>query len=186
MKQEKHRRRYLVNTRYQLTQAGVAIAANLLVALLMAALMSWFYLLSLNRGLAANHNQLFPVYLSVAALMVIVFSTFWSLRRSRIVAGMMRKLDLILRDAARGVFPDAPLVFRKGDYFAWLAQPLNECFLQLRKRQELQEVTASALRELQRKIADGKLTSDGVARKIDEILAGMGISGKDENGRGEK
>lgn len=134
MSNQRYQRQYLVNKKYQLTQAGVAIAANLLVILLMAALMSWFYLLYLNQGVAANHNRLFPVYIAVAALLVVFFSTFWSLSRSRMVAGMMRKLDIVLQDAASGKLPDRPLIFRKGDYFQWLAAPLNNCFLRLQQQ----------------------------------------------------
>jgi hypothetical protein len=180
VKQEKYRRRYLVNTRYQLTQAGVAIAANLMVALLMAAMMSWFYLLYLESGIVANHNQLFPIYLAVASLIVLVISTFWSLRRSRIVAGMMRKLDIILRDAAGGIFPEKPLVFRKGDYFGWLAQPINDCFLQLKKQRRIHDSTVVALDELKTRIVAGEVNNEGIVRKIDEILAGLTTAGKSE------
>jgi len=183
VKQEISRRRYLVNKRYQLTQVGVAITANLLVALLVAVLMSWFYLLYLNKGIAANHNQLFPIYLAVAVLAVIIFSSFWSLRRSGIVAGMMLKLDIILRDAAGGIFPESPLVFRKEDYFEWLAQPINDCFLQLKNLRRVQDTTVSALDELKHRIVTGGVNNKELVLKIDEIIAGMTIEDNKEKER---
>lgn len=173
MKNLRCQRRYLINTRYQVTQAGVAIAANLLVILLMAALMSWFYLLYLNQGVSANHNRLFPMYIAAAALMVIVISTFWSLRRSRRVAGMMRKLDIVLMDAANGKFPESPLIFRKGDYFRWLASPLNSCFLRMQQQQRLLESTTFALETLKGKIDARQIPDEELAASLDGIISRM-------------
>jgi len=168
---EKFRRRYLVNPRYQLTQAGVAIAANIVVALLMAALMSWFYLLYLNKGVACNHNHLFPFYVIGATLVVILVSMELSLRRSRAVAGMMCKLDIVLRDAAKGILPDSPLVFRKGDYFGLLARPLNDCFAQLLFQRNSQFAALDALRALKSRIGAEAMSDEQISRHLDEIIA---------------
>lgn len=171
MNREKFRRRYLVHPRYQLAQAGVAIAANIVVALLMAVLMSWFYLLYLNRGVACNHNQLFPFYVIGATLVIILVSMALSFRRSRAVAGMMCKLDMVLRDAAKGILPDSPLVFRKGDYFGLLARPLNDCFAQLRFYKNSQAAALDALRELKRRIGAEAMGDEQISHHLDEIIA---------------
>jgi hypothetical protein len=182
MSNHRYQRQYLVNKQYQLTQVGVAIAANLLVILLMAALMSWFYLLYLNQGVAANHNRLFPVYIAVAALLVVFFSTIWSLSRSRMVAGMMRKLNIVLRDAASGKLPDRPLIFRKGDSFKWLAVPLNNCFLRLQQQQSLLNSTVNALEALKDKINTRQISGEELAAGVDAILTGLVAAEKSSKG----
>lgn len=173
MSRERFRRRYLVNPRYQLTQAGVAIAANIVVALLMAVLMSWFYLLYLNRGVACNHNHLFPFYVIGATLVVLLVSMALSFRRSRAVAGMMCKLDIVLRDAAKGILPDSPLMFRKGDYFGLLARPLNDCFAQLRLQKNSQAAALDALRALKSRIGAEAMGDEQIAFHLDAIITGL-------------
>lgn len=173
MNREKFRRRYLVDPRYQFAQAGVAIAANVVVALLMAVLMSWFYLLYFNKGVACNHNHLFPFYVIGATLVVILISMALSFRRSRAVAGMMCKLDIVLRDAAKGILPDSPLVFRKGDYFGLLARPLNDCFAQLQFQRSSQAAALDALRALRGRIGAEAMSNDQISNHLDEIIAGL-------------
>lgn len=173
MKQEKYRRRYLVDKRYQLTQAGVAIAANILVVLLMATLMSWFYLFYLDNVVVCDHNRLFPLYLGVTMVLVVFLSTLMSLRRSRAVAGMIRKLDSVLRDAAAGKFPDSPLVFRKGDCFGWLAHPLNLCFIRLKWQRNAQDRAISSLRELKDRIDSQGVNREKIVQDLDGIITGL-------------
>ena len=171
VKKEKFRRRNIVNKKYQFSQVAVALTANLLVALLMAVLMSWFYLLVLDGGVVCNHNRQVPLYLAGAALVIVLSDLFWSLRRSRSIAGMMCKLDIVLADAARGVFPGSRLVFRKRDPFARLAGPLNACLVRLKMQQRHEEMAVRALQDLQQEFETGGMDSADAAHALDKVIA---------------
>ncbi|MBM9536585.1 hypothetical protein [Desulfobulbus alkaliphilus] len=170
MNSTRQRRRYLVHLRYQLPQAGAALAANLLVMLFMAVLMSWLYLLFYQGNLVGSHNRLFPLYLAGAALVVMLLSTLWSLRRSRAVAGMMGKIFLLLTDASRGVFPRQPLVFRQSDHFRDLAQPLNACFVRMKRQQASQEETLEVLQGLQEALQRDELNQEIIDATLAEAI----------------
>lgn len=131
----KHPRKYLVDSGYQLTQAGILVVANVLVALLMAALLSWFYLLEWDGSIAYDHNRRIPIYILSLTLTVIVVATLLSLRRSRRIAGMFMKLNQLLENAAAGVLPEREVRFRRSDDFRELAGPLNRCLARLRDQQ---------------------------------------------------
>jgi hypothetical protein len=166
----RQRRRYLVHLRYQLPQAGAALAANLLVMLFMAVLMSWLYLLFYKGNLVGSHNQIFPLYLAGAALVVMLLSTLWSLRRSRAVAGMMGKIFLVLTDASRGEFPRQPLVFRQSDHFRDLARPLNACFVRMKRLQANQEEAMEVLEGLQEALQRDDLDREIVGTRLAEAI----------------
>lgn len=112
---------------YQLRQLAAVLLSNTLVLLFVSALLSWFYLLVLDGSLAYNHNRRIPIYILSALAIVSLCSLYFSLQRSRSMAGMMAKLKGVLEDAAVGVYPKEGLAFRKGDYFRDLAEPLNRC-----------------------------------------------------------
>lgn len=160
----------MVNKKYQLSQVAVALGANLLVALLLSVLLSWFYLLEMDGCVACDHNRQVPVYLFGVILVIIFFSVCWSMRRSRAVAGMMGKLDIVLADAARGVFPKSRLVFRKGDHFAWLAKPLNDCLVRMKKLQSHDKMVVGALQDLRLKFETGGMDGEEAARALDEVI----------------
>jgi hypothetical protein len=139
----KHPRKYLVDSGYQLTQAGILVAANVLVALLMAALLSWFYLLEWDGSIAYDHNRRIPLYILSLTLIVIVVATLLSLRRSRRIAGMFTKLNRLLESAAGGELPEREVSFRRSDDFRELAGPLNRCLARLRELQPERQAGAS-------------------------------------------
>ncbi len=174
MNTSRQRRRLLVNSRYQLTHLAVTLTANVVLMLLMATLISWFYLLFFKGNLVCDHNRLFPLYLAAIALMVVMFLTLWSLVRSRTVAGMMRKLELVLRAAAVGNLPDRPMAFRKHDPFAGLAEPLNGCFVRMRR---LEQQRREAVRVLEEVLSEADRSTDAGrtrAESIEAALAGLG------------
>jgi hypothetical protein len=131
----KHKRAYFVDPGYQLPQLAVGLLVNILVVLLLTALLSWFYLLAWDGSIAYNHNRLIPVYIFTFIACVALAASFFSLRRSRELAGMMKKLHRVLDEASCGNFPEGEVVFRKSDHFSSLARPLNDCLAQMRCRQ---------------------------------------------------
>ena len=64
----RYTRKLWVDPRYQVVQMAAVVLANILVALLIAGLLSWFYLLVWDGSVAVNHNQRIPIYVAVAAL----------------------------------------------------------------------------------------------------------------------
>jgi len=132
-----YKRKYLVNAPFQLKQVSVLIVANLMLVLLISSLLSWFYLIAWDGNAAYNYNKIIPVYILISAILVTLTTIFLSFRRSRAIAGMMHKLQLVLEDAALGVLPERRVVFRKSDYFQQLATPLNDCFNLIRNGQNV-------------------------------------------------
>lgn len=170
MKKKKYKRKYLVNGRYQFSQAAVTIIANLSVALLITALLSWFYLLAWNGIVIYNHNKMIPVYLICIVVLVISFSLLWSLYRSRAIAGMIKKIDSTLTDASNGVFADEPLKFRKGDYFASLSVSLNRCLALLQEKESSAESEVFAMQTLVSGIDSEDMNSKDVRNQLNVII----------------
>lgn len=173
MSPPRQRRRLLINNRYQLRHLAVILTANLLLMLLISALVSWFYLLFFKGNLVCNHNRLFPLYLAATTLVVVALLTLWCLNRSRCVAGMMRKIEMVLAEAAQGRLTGQRLAFRKNDYFAALADPINDCITRMNLQNQQQMAAAQALRELQLELAQRPEEGDAVHRKIETIIAGL-------------
>jgi hypothetical protein len=140
-----------VDKKYQFSQAAVGIAANVLVSLLIAGLLSWFYLLEWDGSVVYDHNNRIPLYVLTFILITIFSSSFFSFRRSRIIAGMMKKLHAVLDDASQGIFPERDVVFRKNDYYRQLAIPLNGCLKRLRAQGD--DPSSAMIGELQRLVA---------------------------------
>jgi hypothetical protein len=180
MKKNRIRRALLVHARYQLSQTGVALLANLLVVLLVAALASWFYLMVLDSRLVASHNQAFPLLLAGCALLVLLFSTWWTLRTTRRVAGQFRKMTDLLEGAARGVFPDRPVTFRTDDHFPQLSGPLDNCLRQMRRQREELDAARQVVSEARGLIATGGVAPQDLARVLDRF----GDGSRPESGQG--
>nr|WP_321465070.1 hypothetical protein [uncultured Desulfobulbus sp.] len=129
---KRYSRKLLVDPRYQVVQMAVVVVANILVTLLVAGLLSWFYLMAWDGSVAVHHNRRIVLYISGAGIVVTVLSILFSLHRSRIVAGMMKKLHQVLENALQGDFPPQDVAFRKNDYYPQLAEPLNRCLDRMR------------------------------------------------------
>lgn len=170
MKTFRKNRKLLVDRRYQLRQAGATVVGHVFVAILMAVLLSWFYLLALDSGMVTNYRRAFPGYVMVAVLFIALGSLFVSLRRSRRVAGMLAKLNLVLADAARGLFADRPLRFRRDDYFTALAEPLNACLTALQRRSVCQRRVTSGLEMLHSRLERGTIDHAELVERFDLLL----------------
>lgn len=160
----------LVNTHYQFPQAGVAVISHVIVGILVASFLSWFYLLIFDGHVVCNHNRVIPWYLASIGLVIVLLSIYSSLRRSRTIAGMMLKIETTLNKAATGEYPDKPLVFRKNDHFKVLAPALNRCLITLRHQDKQLQKTASRLDNLKQKVNSNEDRRE-VGRRIDEIIA---------------
>lgn len=170
---QKFRRRYLVNGTYQLTQAGVALLANILVVLLIAFLLTWYFLIGSDSSMVVNCNRQIPVYISGCVLVVALLSVLFSMRRSRSTAGMMAILNKILTDAGQDKFPDRPLSFRQSDYsgFRELAGPLNTCISKMKNNHESEIRDAvEKLKDLARTTGKEDMEPAGISRDLKGII----------------
>ncbi|ABK98454.1 hypothetical protein [Pelobacter propionicus] len=176
---KKHQRKFFVNIRYQCAQMAVGVFANILVVLATAALLSWFYLLEWDGSVAYNHNRTL-VFLVLVSVCVATFTTvFFSLRRSRSVAGFLEKLHDVLDRASRGDFPEREVVFRTSDYYGHLSAPLNACLEQLR---QMRDPRGAATTEDVRKLSSGIDRTEpdrgGNPRRLNELAPRMDSGGR--------
>ena len=178
MKKAKHKRKFLVNKRYQLRECGLSLTANILVALLMALLLSWFYLFVMDGGVVCNHNRRLPLYVAFLTMGIALIAAFWSLHKSRSVAGMMNKINILLNDASRGNFPSERLVFRKGDYFSWLAAPLNTCLVRMHRQQKCLQDAVPELEVVLEKLESGDADKGSIIAALGSTV--MKLKGEEE------
>lgn len=130
------KRKLFINRRYQIPHAAITLCSHLLVSMVTTIMVSAFYLLFFHGGITFNHNRLLPWYLLGMGSIILSSTLVYSLRRSRRIAGLMLKIEGTLARAARGQFPDHPLIFRKDDFFKELAPTLNACLLTIKEKEQ--------------------------------------------------
>ena len=166
----KHKRKQVVDVRYQFGRVAAGVAANVLVTLLAAGVLSWFYLLEMDGSVAYDHNSTFPLLMAGLAVVVVVVHAYFGFRRSRAVAGLMKKLRTVLNDAARGQLPEREIVFRRTDYFRDLAGPLNQCLGQLRRTAASgNELAVAELGRLIDQVEGGNMDQADLCRSLKEL-----------------
>lgn len=169
---KKYKRKYLIDRKYQFSEAILVVIANILSVLLASTLIMWLYLIVWDGSIAVNHNQKITQYITASLLVVVILSVYFSVLRSRSVAGMMKKLRRILTDAGHGIFPAKTTVFRKSDYFKDIATPLDECLDQLKKKQIVDNSeTIRSLEELVEGIEKDEIPAAGIRRPLMDIIA---------------
>ncbi|PIE38510.1 MAG: hypothetical protein CSA53_04110 [Gammaproteobacteria bacterium] len=168
------RRRYIVNGRYQFGQVMVTILANSLMLILSFCLLIWFYLMILDGSTAYSHNSAVAGYMVVSLVVITAASSYCSFRRSRRIAGMMEKLEKLLDDASRGVFPEQRIVFRRDDYFTRLEGPLNACMEVMQEGSNPDRAALlSGLSALARRLEDENPDRETMKNEINELLHGV-------------
>lgn len=148
-----HRRRYLVDGKYQWGQALAVILGHTGAVLITGSLLSWFYLI-MKSGVAVNHNRLFPFYLGGCLVAVLLLTVFFSFRRSRSMAGMIHKIHNILNDADNGVYPEEGIDFRRSDYFGSISGPLNACLNRMKENEAILRSINVLLKDIQNRAND--------------------------------
>lgn len=128
---KKHKRRFLVDRKYQFIQAGIIAIANIFTAFMVGVFFSWYYLIGMNNAfVTTRHGNVLPMVIFIILGVVFIGTLYFSFKRSRATAGMIEILHKLLDDACRGRFPEKKVMFRENDYkkFRELAGPLNKCF----------------------------------------------------------
>jgi len=175
MKIAKQQRKFLVNSRYQLSHAGVILLSQMIVAFIAVAATAAFYLLFFQGGVIMDHNRTLPWFLLGVAIFALVMTLWLSLRRSRRVAGLMLKIEGLFLRASQGEFPERPLVFRRDDYFKELAGPLNACLVATRENDRLIRECRGAVAELLEQCAreEAPLSLRRRVAELDALLSAM-------------
>lgn len=127
---KKDKRRFLVDRKYQFIQAGIIAIANILIAFIVGAFFSWYYLIGMNNAfITTSHSNVLPTVIILILSMVFIGTLYTSFRRSRATAGMIEILHKLIDDASKEIFPEKDVVFRSNDYkkFRNIADPLNKC-----------------------------------------------------------
>ena len=167
------RRRYLVNKQFQLGYTGIILAAQCLVALTVALTVSWFYLFVMDRRMICDHNSAFFWHLWITILVVTVFLIVWSIRYTHSIAGFVRKLSIVLREASEGKIPDTPVHFRKKDPFGWLAADLSACLKTMEGYRMDRGNALAALEVLEEKARAGELPDKECIKVVQAIIKQM-------------
>jgi len=131
---KKIRRRYLIDTPFQLALAGNML---LIVAVAMAAavlMTSWVLVYVMQERLSGAIDVAYWMKLGIIFLFILAGIAIWTVRASHALAGPVYKTRLILQNAAKGKLPDRPVQFRRGDAFRALAADLNGCLDAMRAR----------------------------------------------------
>lgn len=171
--QSRIRRRYLVNKQFQLGYTGIIVAVQCLVALTVGLTVSWFYLFVMDRRMVSDHNTAFFGHLWITILVVTVFLIVWSIRYTHSIAGFVRKLSIVLREASDGKIPDAPIQFRKKDPFEWLAADLNACLKTMKGYRMDRGNALAALEILEEKARAGELPNEECMVAVKSIIKQM-------------
>lgn len=175
---KKKRRRYLVNPRYQLSQGGIIVISHLLVALFIAGLLSWFYLFIMHGGVSCSHNREIIWYLVMGAFVVMLSTAAWVVGHSHSVAGMVIKIERTLSDMAEGRLPGEPVLFRKGDHFAWLESPLNRCIKAMKAYRKDRQFVLASLETTRERLSSKKISCQEAAEEIERLLGDLGTMRK--------
>jgi hypothetical protein len=119
------RRQYLINKPFQLGYTAYMLLLQLVGFLASTFFVSWFFLVVLNKRLTHSLDQTFLIQLGIFAVLMIAGVVFWTIRYSHTIAGPVFKSRKVLQEAASGVLPALPVVFRKRDAFKPLADDLT-------------------------------------------------------------
>ncbi|WP_319406538.1 hypothetical protein [uncultured Desulfosarcina sp.] len=145
MKKRFRFRSQLVDKNFQLSfTANILLIAGFSM-LATTVVVSWTFVYILNDHLATSvWNQSYVVKFCVIMGCIAVGIFFWTVWRSRSIAGPVIKIRKVLRVAAEGCFPEQPVVFRRGDAFPGLAEDLNRCLETMRAdRLRLEQLCAA-------------------------------------------
>jgi hypothetical protein len=133
------RRQYLIDKKCQIAFAGNMLLIAGVCMLVTALTMSWFFVYFMEDHLSGDIDTLYLIKLGIILLFMAVGIVIWTVIRTHAMAGPICKTRNILQAAARGEFPDHPVMFRRSDMFKELAVDLNRCLETMRADREYLE-----------------------------------------------
>ena len=95
------------------------------------------------------------------------------IRYTHSIAGFVRKLSIVLREASEGKTPDAPVQLRKKDPFGWLAADLNACLKTMKGYRMDRGNALAALEILEGKASAGELPDKECIKAAGSIIKQM-------------
>jgi hypothetical protein len=160
MKMNLRRRNYFVDKPFQLSCAGSMLLLQLFGVVATAFTITWLYYFVLDEHLVTTPNRLFFVKAVIILIFMAVGVLIWTVKHTHAVAGPVYKMGAVLRNAARGSFPEEKLHFRKGDWFGGVARDVNSCLGKMKQ-------DAACLREvgLELYMFKNRLESTGLSQE---------------------
>lgn len=127
------RRNYFINKSFQLAFAGNMVLITFIACAITALSVSWIFIYFFDEHLCVTLMD-GPYLLKIGFILagLIIGVALWTILRTHAIAGPIYKTRKILHEAAKGRFPDRPVVFRRGDAFKGLADDLNLCLQAMR------------------------------------------------------
>ena len=170
MKNKQMRRKLLVNKRFQLTHTGSLLVVQLMSVLFTGLVVSWFYLFLQDNRMVFNHNP--AIFYTMSAVLAAAWAALivWSVKYTHSIAGPIQKVCNILKNAEKGDYPAAPVMFRKKDQFQNIGGHLEACLSKMKNNQEQMEATRGEIIALQRRLKTGKLTIEACEKKLESII----------------
>ena len=170
MTKKQIRRRVLINKPFQLTHAGSLMVVQLMSVLFTGLVVSCFYLFLQDNRLVCNHNP--AIFYTMSAVLLVAWCAMiiWSIKYTHSIAGPIYKIRTILKNAEKGDYPNAPILFRKNDRFKNIGYPLGVCLLKMKNSQTQMENTVKDIKTLQQRLKTEKLTIDACEKELQGIL----------------
>lgn len=157
------RRRILVNSRFQFVHVLNILFITGAGSLLLSFLAAWLFLGFFDQRLemCGIHDGFF-VFLG-AAIIVVVSGIIWSFYYTRNIAGQMKKISVLLENAAKDEIPEKDSIkFRDNDSFKWIASSLEACFDNIRSKKE----TLERLKYMKKRSACNNITEDDITYDV--------------------
>ncbi|WP_300672559.1 hypothetical protein [Desulfoluna sp.] len=164
------RRRYLVNTRFQVNHI-LSISVMVIFAFLVISLcMGWFYLHCSDDRLVCHHNATILWRVGIIFLFFMTGMMLWSIRYTRAIAGPIETLCETLKKAENGSFPEHPVRFRRHDLFKRLAAPLTACLTSMQRTRTTLDQTLDRLEALRGDLAQERMVSSEIEEALEVIV----------------
>ncbi|MBN1140436.1 MAG: hypothetical protein JXB25_01370 [Deltaproteobacteria bacterium] len=166
-------RNLVLDRGFQLRHAGAMIAVQLLTALAVAGVSSWFYLVILDERLICDHNQSALWTFSLTVLVLVLAILAWSIRFTHSLAGPLLKLDRVLNAAAQGELPRERVTFRGRDRLRSLEAGLNGCLTALGRERRGREQAAAILQSTLAEWGHQEVDGFELAERLRQLAASL-------------
>jgi hypothetical protein len=170
MMKKTRRRNYLINKRFQLACAGNMLLLQFLCIVGTVLIVSWVYYFVLDNHLVCTLNASFFTKMGIIFMFMAIGMLLWTLRHTHAIAGPVFKTGKLLKEAAKGNFPEHPVPFRKGDWFDFLAHDLNQCLNVMKRDKRRLEKACHELIAFKKNLERGPLSPEECLKEITPIV----------------
>ncbi|MCK5162530.1 MAG: methyl-accepting chemotaxis protein [Desulfobacula sp.] len=164
------KRKYLINKKFQLSNALKITAIQIPCILVTGISISWFYLIFMDNRLYTDSNPGIFLHMFFLIILLSCGVIFFSIRFTHSIAGPVQKTGVVLRQIANGNLPEKKIKFRKKDSFKNLSNDLNHMIDSIRKDRLVYKNTTEKLESLKNDIINNYADQNQCLGKIEDIL----------------